>query len=857
MDLDAETIEFLQRLADSGRKPLHESTPEEARQRSALLTGLIGPGPEMAAVREVEIAADGGSITIRLLMPAVEADGIIVYYHGGGWVLGDLDGYDTLARQLAARTVCTVALVDYRLAPEYPFPAPVEDSWTALRWVDENRANLARADVPLIVMGDSAGGNLAAVMTQRSRREDGPRIDHQVLIYPVADADVDRPSYIAAPNQLMVDRPAMMWFFDHYAPQVDLRSDPQVSPLRAPDLSGLPPATVLLASNDPLHDEGTAYAAALAAAGVPVQTRTLNGQMHGFFSLVNILPGAAMGMDFVVQQVISVVDPAVADARADAVVIGAGFAGLYMLKRLRDVGLRVRLFEAAEDVGGTWYWNSYPGARCDVESIYYSYSFDRDLEQEWTWTHRYASQSEILSYLRHVADKFALRKDITFGTTVTGATWDDGYGVWRVNCDTGETVRCTYLVSAAGCLSSVQIPRLPGLDDFAGSVVHTARWPADGLELAGRRVAVVGTGSTGIQVIPALAEQAAHVTVFQRTPHFSAPARNRGLSDDEVRRVKNEYPTIRARCRINPAGTELTKSETPAGALTAEEREHVLREKWESGGPGIISVFADVLSNEEANDVVAAFFRNRIAEIVEDPAVTEMLTPSGYPIGAKRICVDTAYYETFNRDNVTLVSVGDTPIQQITENGVMVDGIDYPADILVFATGFDAITGPLNRIDIRGREGALLRNKWTHGPRTYLGVATAGFPNLFTITGPGSPSVLVNMVTAIEHHVEFIADLVTSHRAQGITVIEPTQEAEDDWVDRVNAAADQTLYPRAGSWYMGANIPGKPRVFMPFVGGMGVYRQFCDDVIADGYRGFIGHVGAQSYAEVYPFDGKP
>jgi cation diffusion facilitator CzcD-associated flavoprotein CzcO/acetyl esterase/lipase len=849
MDLDAKTIEFLRRLADSGRKPLHESTPDEARQRNALLTGLIGPGPEMAVVREVEVAAVDGSITIRVLTPATEAAGIIVYYHGGGWVLGDLDGYDTLARQLAARTMCTVALVDYRLAPEYPFPTAVQDSWAALTWVDDNRAILARADAPLIVMGDSAGGNLAAVMTQRSRQEGRPRIDHQVLVYPVTDADVDRPSYIAAANQLMVDRPAMMWFLDHYTPQGDVRSDPRVSPLRAPDLSGLPPATMLLASNDPLHDEGTAYAAALAAAGVPVQTRTVNGQMHGFFSLVNILPGAAVGMDFVVQQVISAVNPAAVHARVDAVVIGAGFAGLYMLKRLRDLGLRVRLFEAADDVGGTWYWNRYPGARCDVESIYYSYGFDRDLEQEWTWTHRYASQPEILAYLRHVADRCALREDITFGTTVTAATWDDGCGMWSVTCDTGETVRCTYLVSAAGCLSSVQIPQLPGVDDFAGRVVHTARWPADGLELAGRRVAVVGTGSTGIQVIPALAEQAAHVTVFQRTAHFSAPARNRGLTDDEVRRVKSEYPVIRTRCRVNPAGTELTKSETPAGALTADEREQLLRENWERGGPGIISVFADVLSNEDANDVVASFFRNRIAEIVEDPTVVEMLTPSGYPIGAKRICVDTAYYETFNRGNVSLVSVRDTPIERITENGVMVDGIDYAADILVFATGFDAITGPLNRIDIRGREGALLRDKWAHGPRTYLGVAAAGFPNLFTITGPGSPSVLVNMVTAIEHHVDFIADLVTFHRAQGITVIEPTQEAEDDWVNRVNAAADQTLYPRAGSWYMGANIPGKPRVFMPFVGGMGVYREFCDGVVADAYRGFVGRVGAVSRSE--------
>ncbi|WP_149374413.1 NAD(P)/FAD-dependent oxidoreductase [Mycolicibacterium sp. P9-64] len=531
---------------------------------------------------------------------------------------------------------------------------------------------------------------------------------------------------------------------------------------------------------------------------------------------------------------------AVQSATVDAVVIGAGFSGLCVLKRLRDNGLRVRVFEAGDDVGGTWYWNRYPGAKCDVESIYYSYSFDRDLEQDWNWTHRYAAQPEILAYLQHVADRFALREHVTFGTTVTAAAWDADDRTWTVRCDGGEVVRCTYLIAATGCISAAQTPNLPGLTDFAGEVVHTARWPDAGLGLTGRRVAVVGTGSTGIQVIPTIAKQAAHVTVFQRTPHFSAPARNRPLADDEVRQVKKDYPAIRARCRVNPAGTEMTKSVTPAASLTEQQRHSLLREKWLRGGPAIIAVFADVLIDEEANDVVASYFRAQIAAVVEDPTVAELLTPSGYPIGAKRICVDSDYYETYNRPNVSLVSIRNTPIERITGHGIVVDGVEHRADVIVFATGFDAITGSLNRIEIRGRDGVLLRDKWADGPRTYLGVATAGFPNLFMITGPGSPSVLVNMVTAIEHHVEFIADLLTYCRRHEITVIEPSQDAERDWVHRVNAAADQTLYPRAASWYQGANIPGKPRVFMPFVGGMGVYREICDGVIERGYEGFVG-----------------
>ncbi|MGA8846732.1 MAG: alpha/beta hydrolase fold domain-containing protein [Nocardioides sp.] len=804
----------------------------------------------MMRTSEISIAVEGGTIPVRVLRPGPDPVGIIVYYHGGGWVLGDLDGSDTMARQLAARTDCTVVLVDYRLAPEHAYPVPVEDSWTALCWVEENQSDLARPDAPLIVMGDSSGGNLAAVMTHRARSAGAPRIAHQILVYPVTDADLDRPSYTDPDNQLMVDRSAMEWFFDHYTPDPADRSHPEVSPLRAPDLSGLPPATVVLAAHDPLHDEGKAYAAALSEAGVSVRVRSFEDQMHGFFGMVNLLPGAAAGMDYVVERLAEALS-STRNEVVDAVVVGAGFGGLCMLKRLRDLGMRVRAFETATDVGGTWHWNRYPGARCDVESVYYSYSFDPDLDQEWEWSDRYAKQPEILAYLHHVADRFDLRGSIQFSTTIVSAHWDDDSSVWTVTTDGGEQVRCRYLVTAAGCLSDAQVPQLPGQDDFEGSIVHTSRWPAEGLDVSGLRVAVVGTGSTGIQLIPQMAEQAAHVTVFQRTPHFSARAGNHPLSAEEQARFKSEYPEIRDRCRVNAAGTELTRSETPAASLSSEERERLLREKWDRGGPGIIATFADVMLNEDANDIVADFFRDRIREAVEDDAVAALLTPSGYPVGTKRICVDTDYFETYNRDNVTLVSIRDNPIEEITARGLVVAGTEHPVDVIVFATGFDAITGALNRIDIRGRQGLALKDAWAEGPRTYLGLAVAGFPNLFTITGPGSPSVLVNMVPAIEQHVDFIADLIQRNLTSGVRSIEPTTAAQDEWVGTVSAAAGMTLYPRAGSWYMGANIPGKPRGFIPFVGGLGVYRKICDQVIADGYTGFVAvQTDARSAAQL-------
>ncbi|GHF36461.1 cyclohexanone monooxygenase [Amycolatopsis bartoniae] len=524
----------------------------------------------------------------------------------------------------------------------------------------------------------------------------------------------------------------------------------------------------------------------------------------------------------------------------DAVVIGAGFAGLYALKKLRDdLGLSVVVYETGDDVGGTWYWNRYPGARCDAESIYYSYSFDPELDQSWTWSERFATQPEILAYAQYVAQRHDLRRDIRFRTRVVSATWQEAGSRWEVGLDDGETVSARWVVSAVGCLSAAQVPEFPGLEEFAGEVYHTGHWPHEGVDFTGKRVAVIGTGSSGIQAIPEIAKQAAHLTVFQRTPNFSLPARNRPLSEEEIADVKARYPEIRAQQRQTAGGSLQAPPAGKAADLTTEQQRRALEERWAKGGPGYMGTFADCLTDRTANDIAAEFVRERIHEIVEDPEVAALLEPTDYPIGTKRICVDTDYYATFNRDNVTLVSVKDRPIERITRDGVTVGGDHTVVDVIVFATGYDAMTGPLNRIDIRGKDGLKLRDKWRDGPRTYLGIASAGFPNLFIVTGPGSPSVLSNMVCAIEQHVEWIAGYVAKLRADGIAATEPDRAAEDQWVGHVNEVAHSTLYPQAASWYMGANIPGKPRIFMPYVGGLNVYGQVCADVAANGYRGFV------------------
>lgn len=525
-------------------------------------------------------------------------------------------------------------------------------------------------------------------------------------------------------------------------------------------------------------------------------------------------------------------------SRLDAVIVGAGFAGLYMLHRLRQLGLSVRVYEAGSGVGGTWFWNRYPGARCDIPSMDYSYSFSPELQDEWRWTERYATQPEILRYLEHVADRFDLRRDIQLGTRVTAAAFDEATSRWAIQTDGGARVSARFLIMATGCLSVAKTPDFKGLETFGGKRYHTSRWPHEGVDFTGQRVGVIGTGSSGVQVIPLVAEQASHLFVFQRTPSFSVPARNAPLDPAYEAQMKASYAEYRRKARETRAGILMEVNPKSALEVSPEEREREYQARWEQGGTPFLATFSDVMRSREANETAAEFVRARIREAVRDPAVAEALCPRGYPLGTRRLCVDTRYYETYNRDNVTLVDVRASPIEEVTPRGLRTRSAEYELDSLVLATGFDAMTGALTSIDIRGRGGALLRQRWADGPRTYLGLAIAGFPNLFTITGPGSPSVFSNAIVSIEQHVEWISDCIAYLRERRVERIEATAEAEDRWVSHAREVADGTLYPLANSWYIGANIPGKPRVLMPYAGGVGAYRKRCEEIAARGYEGF-------------------
>ena len=523
----------------------------------------------------------------------------------------------------------------------------------------------------------------------------------------------------------------------------------------------------------------------------------------------------------------------------DVVVVGAGFSGLYLLYRLRNMGLRVKLFEAGDGVGGTWYWNRYPGARCDVESMEYCYSFSEELQQEWRWSSRYPAQPEILSYLDHVADRFDLRRDIEFNTLVSAAHFDEATNTWTVRTQSGKSVRAPYCVMATGCLSTTRVPPFPGIEQFKGKWYHTGHWPKEPVDFSGQRVGCIGTGSSGIQVIPQVAAQAEHLYVFQRTPNFSIPAHNGPLDPVYEKSLKARYAEHRANARASVFGVPCEMTMESAVDAPAEQRNKRFAAAWDYGGATrILLAYGDLLARDESNATVAEFVRNKIRSIVKDPKVAEMLCPTDHPLGAKRICVDTDYYATYNRPNVTLVDVRKSPIEEITATGVRTKDATYELDSLIFATGFDAMTGTLLNIDIRGRGGLSLRSKWEHGPLTYLGLAIAGFPNLFIMTGPGSPSVLSNMVVSIEQHVEWATDCIDYLRRNGLKSIEATTEAEAKWVAHVNEVADTTLFPKANSWYVGANVPGKPRVFMPYVGGVGPYAEICRQVAAKGYEGF-------------------
>ena len=522
----------------------------------------------------------------------------------------------------------------------------------------------------------------------------------------------------------------------------------------------------------------------------------------------------------------------------DVIVVGAGFAGLYMLHRLRRQGLAAKILESADGVGGTWYWNRYPGARCDILSVDYSYSFDKELQTDWQWSERYAKQSEILEYLNHVADRFDLRRDIQLSTRVTSARFDDATHRWEVRTEHGDCVSAQFLITAVGCLSATNFPDIQGLESFQGESFHTSRWPKGGVDFRGKRVGLIGTGSTGIQATPVIAAEADQLTVFQRTPNFTIPARHAAFAPADQAEIKKNYAEIFQRTRESPAGFPYFPIERSTHDVSAEEREEILEGLWEEGGFKFLwGGFSDLLIDPAANELASEFVRNKIREIVKDPETAELLCPKCHPYGSKRPPIDTDYYVTFNRDNVNLVDIKSAPIEEITSTGLRTTETEYEFDVLVYATGFDAMTGSLLRIDIEGAGGLRLADAWADGPRTFLGIQVAGFPNLFTITGPGSPSVLINMPVAIEHHVDWIADCITHMKEAGKTRVEATPSAQDSWVEHVAEVSEYSLLGTGNSWYVGANIPGKPRVVSPYTGGQPLYRERCEAVVNSGYEG--------------------
>jgi cation diffusion facilitator CzcD-associated flavoprotein CzcO len=525
----------------------------------------------------------------------------------------------------------------------------------------------------------------------------------------------------------------------------------------------------------------------------------------------------------------------------DAIIIGAGFSGLYQLHCLRDrLGLKAEVVERGGGVGGTWYWNRYPGARCDSESHSYWYSFSDEIVQEWEWTERYPGHAEICQYLNFVANKLDLKRDISFNTNVTRCDFDDAANRWQVTTEDGRRLTAKYLITAVGCLSTANVPDIPGRDEFKGQWHHTGQWPHEGVDFTGKRVGQIGTGSTGIQAVPVIATEAAHLTVFQRTANYSVPAHNAPLTPEFKKHIKEHFADIKECMHTTPNGHSFRIRERSVFDVDDKQRQEIYEEFWNRGGLEFRASFQDLLIDKKANDTARAFLVNKIRQTVKDPETAEKLANIDHPYATKRPPIDSQYFEAYNRDNVALVDVRSDPIKEITPTGIRLEsGVEHDLDIIVFATGFDAMTGPLLGLNITGSDGIALKQAWQAGPQTYLGLQSVGFPNMFTITGPGSPSVLCNMPVAIEQNVEWVTDCIDHMRTNNIEQIEPTPEAVDGWVTHVNDAANATLLPQAGhSWYLGANVPGKPRVFMPYAGGMDVYRSTCTKVAANGYEGF-------------------
>ena len=532
----------------------------------------------------------------------------------------------------------------------------------------------------------------------------------------------------------------------------------------------------------------------------------------------------------------------------DVVVVGAGFSGLYLLYRLRKAGFSTRVFERGGDVGGTWYWNRYPGARCDVESLQYSYSFDEQLQQDWHWPEKFSAQPDILAYANHVADRFNLKKDIEFNIEVKASWFDENLKTWKITTNTGEEINAQYFIMATGCISTTQIPNIKGLSDYVGDTFHTGDWPLEEVDFSGQSIAVIGTGSSGIQSIPVLAKQAKKLTVFQRTPNYSIPSQNEPMTKKYERSWKDVYSERRKEMRYSAHGSLKDLNDVPALSVDEDQRQELYTKRWAIGGTGFLGSFNDLLTNADANYTAAEYVRQQIKRVVKDKETAEILCPRSYPIGTKRICIDTGYFETYNRENVKLVDISKKPIQRLVTDGIIVDDQLYPFDSIIFATGFDAMTGSIFNVDIKGRDGLALKEKWNAGPKTYLGLMSASFPNLFMITGPGSPSVKSNMIMSIEQHVDLVIETLLSMRRKGLSVVEPELEAENKWVDHVQEVANKTLFPQANSWYMGANIPGKPRLFMPYIGGVGAYREICEEIVANNYRGFKFEKSKQAIA---------
>lgn len=839
MKLDFATTALLSNMVLNEAPAMNTLSADEARLAFSEIYRSMPAGPDTVKSEDVMIPVEGDKIRARVLTPSSEAQSVMVYYHGGGWVIGNIDDYDLVGRHLAEKCNAIVVLVEYRKSPEYKYPVPMQDCYAALNWVDANRKNIGADKLPLIVAGDSAGGNLSTVMAQKTVAENGPTIDLQVLVYPVTDGRMETKSMADEDKQLFLTTDLMRYFWDHYADE-EQRLEPSVSPFLAEDVSGVAPAIVLTAQYDILVDEGKAYAERLEAAGKLCAYKCFAHQMHGFFAMPDALPAGFEAMDWVAREIDRALNPV---EEVDAVVVGAGFSGMYQLHRLREMGLSVQVFEVGEDVGGTWYWNRYPGARVDIESMAYSFSFSKELEQDWVWSEKYSPQPELLNYAQHVADRFDLKRNISFNTRVESAHFDDDNDQWLVTTQCGRRVRARYLVMATGVLSAAKTPDIAGRDSYKGETYQTGLWPKEGVDFTGKRVAVIGTGSSALQSIPLIAEEAGELVVYQRTAAYSTPALNRPLTNSEIDTMKGNYDDYRDRQRKSPLGIiNPDRATERAEDVPPEERRRRYEEAWDGGLlTGFMGAFTDLLVNEDANNEVGDFIRERIQTTVKDKQTADDLTPKAYPYGTKRPCIDTNYYETYNRDNVSLVNLRRTPIETITEKGITTSEGEREFDAIVYATGFDAMTGPLLRVDIRGRGGKRLVDAWIDGPRSYLGLAIHGFPNLFTITGPSSPSVLSNMLVSIEQHVDWVADCIGWMRDNDKTCIEPTDEAEHDWAEHTAHLASNTLYPKADSWYMGANVPGKPRMFLAYVGGVGAYRMICDQIAATGYHGFDIH----------------